>query len=240
MRPSSIAFIGTAFQLLESSNAYTAARLGNSFLFANHASARSISRSWSILSSAQSSKSETDIDTTSFASGIPPTDQIAGIVFDMDGTLIKPCIDFAAMRSRVYAIADTDSNLRHKSEEKRRGDVLELYPFLSDEGKAMAKEVFEDIEAKAIRDMTLMDSVGDLCQFLDKKGIKRAVLTRNVEKSVDAMQEKLWNEHSTKEFFPSVNRETKETDGASEPLLPNLLLMPFYTFAKYGNALQKM
>ena len=230
MRPSPIALIGTAFRLLESSNAYTAAAatIGNSFhSSSDHLSTRSIRRSSSILSSARQSSSETEVNTipdatAAFANGIPPMDDIVGVIFDMDGTLIKPCIDFADMRSRVYAIADADSNLKHKPEEERRGDILELYQFLSDEGKALAKAVFDDIEAKAMRDMELMDSVGDICHFLDDKGIKRAILTKNVEKSVIGMQEMMRNEHSIKEFFPCVNRETKGGDGdESSDTLPS-------------------
>jgi len=33
----------------------------------------------------------------------------AGVVFDMDGTLTVPCIDFDDMRTRVFAIAGVDS-----------------------------------------------------------------------------------------------------------------------------------
>jgi hypothetical protein len=32
----------------------------------------------------------------------------AGVVFDMDGTLTVPCIDFDAMRTRIFAIAGVD------------------------------------------------------------------------------------------------------------------------------------
>lgn len=142
------------------------------------------------------------------STGLPPIQQIKGVIFDMDGTLIEHCIDFAEMRKRVYEIADADPVLQIEPEEKRRGDVLELYHHFSAEGQVLVKAVFDDIEENALRNMKLMESVGDLCHFLDGKGIKRAVLTRNVGKSVDVMHQKLWNEHSAKEFFPAVNRET--------------------------------
>lgn len=145
--------------------------------------------------------------------GLPSTNKIKGVIFDMDGTLVKPCIDFAGMRERVYEIADSDPLLQNEPEERRRGDVLELYHDFSEEGQILAKAVFEDIESNALRDMTLMESVGDLCNFLDREGILRAVLTRNVGKSVDVLHEKLWNKHSAKEFFPAVNRETEGGEG---------------------------
>lgn len=148
---------------------------------------------------------------------LPPTKKLKGVIFDMDGTLVKPCIDFADMRKRVYAIADKDSLLKDQPEEKRRGDVLKLYEDFSVKGQKLVKEVFDDIEAKALDDMEFMEGVGDLCQFLDAQGIKRAVLTRNVGHGVDVMQGKLWKEHSAKEFFPAVNRET-EGSGNHGPL----------------------
>ena len=236
MRPSSITLIGIVFQLLKTSKSYTysystaGARFGkNSVLsFVNSPQYRSSCILFSSSNNIDSNNADADADSDSTVAsllannenvkGIPPTDQIAGVIFDMDGTLIHPCIDFANMRSRIYAIADTDSNFQHKPEEERRGDVLELFHFLSDEGKTQATEVFDDIEARAMRDMTLMDSVGDLCHYLDKRGIKRAVLTRNVEKSVNFMQNKLWEEHSAKEFFPCVNRETKASEDDFDPL----------------------
>ncbi len=168
------------------------------------------------------SSSTSSTSSTSFTpSTLPSTKSIKGVIFDMDGTLIKPCIDFADMRRRIYEIADTDPLLQDKSEVERRGDVLKLYTTFSDEGQVAAKVVFDDIEAKALRDMMLMPNIGDLCNFLDGKGIPRAVLTRNVGKSIEVMQEKLWESKSVKEFFPVINRESEGSDGRMLEMKPS-------------------
>mmetsp|Transcript_5825 Transcript_5825/g.6773 ORF Transcript_5825/g.6773 Transcript_5825/m.6773 type:complete len:343 (+) Transcript_5825:114-1142(+) len=148
----------------------------------------------------------------------PSNEKITGVIFDMDGTLIKPCIDFADMRKRIYDIADTDPFLSGNSD---RGDVLELYALLSPAGQIRATEVFSDIEQKANDEMTLMDGASELCNYLDSRGIKRAVLTRNVDKSIGVMHNLLWKEASVPEFTPAVSRDTKGKDGittlASKP-----------------------
>ncbi len=168
-----------------------------------------------------SSKSTSKTSPSFTPSTLPSTKSIKGVIFDMDGTLIKPCIDFAEMRRRIYDIADTDPLLQDKSEVERRGDVLHLYTTFSEKGQVAAKAVFDDIEAKALRDMMLMPSIGDLCNFLDGKGIPRAVLTRNVGKSIEVMQEKLWESKSVKEFFPVVNRESEGSDGRTLEMKPS-------------------
>lgn len=139
----------------------------------------------------------------------------------MDGTLIKPVIDFADMRKRIYEIADRDPKLIREPEESRRGDVLDLYQKLSIQYQNQADEVFKDIEAKAIADMMLMDGIGELCQFMDSRGMQRAVLTRNVQLSIDVMHQKLWDEYSVKEFFPSVHRLSVDEEGNTLPSKPN-------------------
>lgn len=152
---------------------------------------------------------------------LPRTNEIVGIIFDMDGTLIKPVIDFADMRKRIYEIADRDPNLSHQSEEKRRGDVLHLYQMLSPTGQEEANAIFQDIERKAIQDMALMDGIGELCKYMDSIGMQRAVLTRNVQLSIDVMHDKLWEKHSVKEFYPSIHRLSVDDKGNTLPTKPN-------------------
>lgn len=139
----------------------------------------------------------------------------------MDGTLIKHSIDFNYMRTAIYEIADNDTYTQNKPSSKRRGDVLELCHTFSPLGQRQAKDVFKTIESNAIRDMTLMEDIGPLCQYIDDTlGIQRAVLTRNVLNGVDALHAKLWEETGLKkEFYPIVCRETLALDGKT--LLPS-------------------
>lgn len=159
-----------------------------------------------------------DVNNKQATFSLPRTSDIAGVIFDMDGTLIQPCIDFADMRNRIYSIADSDPTMKSLPLEKRRGDVLELYKSLSEMGKSEAKAVFDEIEAKAIEDMVLMEHVGELCHFLDQEGIPRAVLTRNVQRSVEVMHQKLWDTHAVREFYPAVSRDTMSPFHDKEPL----------------------
>ena len=114
---------------------------------------------------------------------IPSLLSLKGIIFDMDGTLLHPCIDFASMRSQIYEIANRDE-----------GELIKSLP--------------ETIEEDAIRHMKFMDDMVDLVKFLDAQGISRAVLTRNVERSLDAMYDKLWNEEGIPPFSPAVAKDT--------------------------------
>jgi len=140
----------------------------------------------------------------------------------MDGTLTKPCIDFAGLRRRIYEIVDTDPNFANMSSSEEdetcpvdddsdtsKGCVLELATKLSPRGQELAKIVFDDIEDKSRRDLEFAEGVKDLCNFLDEQGIRRAVLTRNVEASLENMHIKLEQTLGVNlRFDPAVARDT--------------------------------
>lgn len=129
--------------------------------------------------------------------------QLVGIIFDMDGTLIRPCIDFEDMRRRIYEVATEDFGYT-----LNEGDVVTMKEQFSPEGQARAMDIFNDIEAKALRDMKVMPGMLELCQHLDKKSIRRAVLTRNVETSVDYLYEAFMEPIGVPRFDPQVARDT--------------------------------
>mmetsp|Transcript_41056 Transcript_41056/g.46646 ORF Transcript_41056/g.46646 Transcript_41056/m.46646 type:complete len:280 (+) Transcript_41056:34-873(+) len=134
---------------------------------------------------------------------------IKGIIFDMDGTLIQSCIDFADMRKRIYKVASEDLG-RSVSD----GDVIKLAPKLSLDGQKKADAIFADIEAKALRDMKLMPGMIELCKFLDNETtIKRAILTRNVFSSIDYMYENYMKQHNVTRFNPQIARDSLDKDG---------------------------
>ena len=79
-----------------------------------------------------------------------------------------------------------------------------------------AGDVFDDIQAKALRDMKLMPGILELCNYLDNNNIRRAVLTRNVESSVQHLQQNFMA--TMPPFYPQVARDTLDERG--EVLLP--------------------
>lgn len=136
---------------------------------------------------------------------------LVGIIFDMDGTLTQPCIDFSDMRRRIYELASEDAGVP-----VTQGDVVTMVETFSPLYQKKAEEVFNDIQAKALRDMKLMPGMLELCNYLDDNNIRRAVLTRNVESSVQHLQQHFM---ATMPLFdPQVARDTLDENG--QILLP--------------------
>jgi len=155
-----------------------------------------------------------------YPNALPPSPK--GIIFDMDGTLIQHSIDFADMRRRVYSVADADSI----GKDIERDCVLALAEGLSPEGQEECKIIFSDIEQRALDNMKLMNGGVELVQFLAENGLKRAVLTRNVETSVSFMKDLYLTEMNEtgaggdfgSVFHPIVARDTLSRPSDEKPL----------------------
>ena len=117
--------------------------------------------------------------------------RIRGIVFDMDGTLTVPCIDFAEMRRRVGV---------HPTE----GDILKIIHGWDEARQTEAHRVIAEIEEQALRDMKIMAGAVELCKELDERNMPRAIVTRNVMSSVDFFHDKHF---PLPPFHPSLSRE---------------------------------
>jgi HAD superfamily hydrolase (TIGR01549 family) len=95
-----------------------------------------------------------------------------GLIFDMDGTLTRPTLDFQAIRREIGVPA---------------GDLVEEIGKLPPARRAAAWSVIEAHEERAIGAQQLQDGVEPLFDACRRSGVRRAILTRNTRKSVDAL-----------------------------------------------------
>ena len=140
-----------------------------------------------------------------------------GVIFDMDGTLIRHSIDFAEMRRRIYEVVDADPI----GKVLEKDCVLAMPQKLTEDGMRRCHKIFEDIEQKAVDNMKIQDGGAELVQFLKESGLKTAVLTRNVERNVDHMiklYKKEMNTNFEKVFDTIVARNTKANPDDDEPI----------------------
>ncbi|MCP4176494.1 MAG: HAD family hydrolase [bacterium] len=90
---------------------------------------------------------------------------IKGVVFDMDGTITVPVIDFAKLREEL----NVDS----------KWDLLKDLNLLTDSEKKKHLSVIHKYEKEAIDNIKLQEGVVKSISMLKSRGIKLAVLTRN-------------------------------------------------------------
>ena len=100
---------------------------------------------------------------------------LQGIIFDMDGTITKPKVNFAALEREI---------------EKNIGFVLEHAERSSPEARAKAMEIFDQVETQAAIESELNEGVHELLDYISQKQLKTAILTRNCRKSVDVVMSK--------------------------------------------------
>jgi HAD superfamily hydrolase (TIGR01509 family) len=93
------------------------------------------------------------------------------VIFDLDGTLTEPVLDFDAMRAEIGL--------------PERVPVLESIEGFSAAERARAEAVMLRHERAAIARATLADGCADLLGHLRDREIPIAILTRNVREVVD-------------------------------------------------------
>jgi HAD superfamily hydrolase (TIGR01509 family) len=93
------------------------------------------------------------------------------VIFDLDGTLTEPLLDFDAMRAEIGL---------------RPGlPILEQLEEADAETRARADDILRRHERDAIGRATLTDGCADLMARLDALAIPAAILTRNVREVVE-------------------------------------------------------
>jgi HAD superfamily hydrolase (TIGR01509 family) len=92
------------------------------------------------------------------------------VIFDLDGTLTEPLLDFDAMRAEIGLPP---------------GPILEQLAHADAPTRARADEILRRHEREAISCATLADGCAELLAHLKTRGIPAAILTRNVREVVD-------------------------------------------------------
>ena len=102
---------------------------------------------------------------------------LQGVVFDMDGTLTKPNLDFKLM----YQRCGVDPSL----------DILEEIEAMSTNERNKALDIIEEIEEEGRRTLELMPGAIQLLTWLSSNEIPMALVTRNTERTANVFLEKL-------------------------------------------------
>jgi HAD superfamily hydrolase (TIGR01509 family) len=92
------------------------------------------------------------------------------VIFDLDGTLTEPLLDFDAMRDEIGLPP---------------GPILEQLAHTDAATRARADEILRRHEREAIARATLADGCAELLAALAARGIPAAILTRNVREVVE-------------------------------------------------------
>jgi HAD superfamily hydrolase (TIGR01549 family) len=90
------------------------------------------------------------------------------ILFDMDGTLTRPLLDFDQIRR------DMGIN----------GPILEALANMPAEKRIDAEKILHEHEDRAAEASTLNPGCSELLEWLEQAGVKTAVVTRNTRRSV--------------------------------------------------------
>ncbi len=115
---------------------------------------------------------------------------IRGVVFDMDGTITRPVLDFAAIRKEVGAPSSGPP-------------LLEYFETLSPQLRKSAFEVLLRHEREAAEKAEFNEGAKELLDYLEAESLPKALLTRNGDVTTARVLEKLGVE-----FDPVVTRDT--------------------------------
>uniref|UniRef100_A0A2P2KH01 Haloacid dehalogenase-like hydrolase domain-containing protein At2g33255 isoform X2 n=1 Tax=Rhizophora mucronata TaxID=61149 RepID=A0A2P2KH01_RHIMU len=144
-------------------------------------------------------------------SGATAKHRLRGVVFDMDGTLTVPVIDFAAM---YKAVLGEEEYRRIRADNPSGIDILHHIENWSPDKQRKAYEIIVDFERRGLDRLQIMPGVTELCGFLDCRRIRRGLITRNVKESVDLFHQRLGTV-----FFPALSREFRPYKPDPAPLL---------------------
>jgi HAD superfamily hydrolase (TIGR01549 family) len=126
--------------------------------------------------------------------------KIKGLIFDMDGTLTVPLIDFQQIRREIDAPAGQD--------------LAELINSWPEPRRTKAWKVIEKYELYAIENNSLQPGAEHALKRFADANIRLAIITRNTNHSTNALLKKL-----PVKFDPVLTREFPHIKPAPEPVL---------------------
>ncbi len=95
--------------------------------------------------------------------------RLKGVIFDLDGTLIDADYDWKAVRKRLGV---------------EEGSILSNFEKMPPDERREKEAILKEIEREHTYRARLMDGVHELFSFLEKHGIKRALVTNNTKDNV--------------------------------------------------------
>ncbi|KAK4799469.1 hypothetical protein SAY86_024834 [Trapa natans] len=137
--------------------------------------------------------------------------RLRGVVFDMDGTLTVPVIDFPAM---YRAVLGEQEYLRIRAENPSGIDILQYIERWAPDRQQKAFAAIAEHERRGLELLQIMPGAAELCTFLDSKMIRRGLITRNVKTAVD-----LFHQRFGIVFSPALSREFRPYKPDPAPLL---------------------
>ncbi|XP_047311023.1 haloacid dehalogenase-like hydrolase domain-containing protein At2g33255 [Impatiens glandulifera] len=145
------------------------------------------------------------------AANVPRKARLRGVVFDMDGTLTVPVIDFPAM---YKAVLGEEEYLSIRSKSPAGIDILHHIENWSPEKQRRAYEAIAEFEQRGLERLQIMPGALELYQYLHSRNIRRGLITRNVKEAVD-----LFHSRFGITFAPALSREFRPYKPDPAPLL---------------------
>jgi len=128
---------------------------------------------------------------------------LRGVVFDLDGTLTVPNLDFKVMYERCGV--------------DPKEDILEAIAKMPPADADAANAVIDEMEAEGRRTLRLMPGAAEVAAWLQAMDIPTAIVTRNTQATVDHLHDALWAPEGLEPFSPAITRDDANVKPKPDP-----------------------
>lgn len=102
---------------------------------------------------------------------------VGGVLFDMDGVVVEQRLDFVAIKQEIFGTT--------------HGFILERMAEMSPRERIRAEAILERHEAAAAATAAPVDGIVPFLAWMESRGLRRGLVTRNSRKSVDRVLTRL-------------------------------------------------